>query len=706
MRNVTKGLLYHLPTKKIAQRFLEQCDRENIRWNSGKVATEKEIEVFEDYAIFVNLRNELQQTNRTFYRSLPLFNEFPIVEWEETPLEEFEVGEEVVVSGGGINDIHSFKIGESVTITAIDRSTTEFPIEARDKSGRIGWMKLSSISKIEGEKSVDSKFKKGDVVVVIGGMGLHGFNLGDIITVVEVDGSNVPYGCVRRDGGLVQWFTKSQIKLVEEREEMKSELRFEIGDIIVVTNEINGHEFKIGEAVKVVDIHHGGFYDDNGAAHYMAEALDGRAKWCLAESEVEEFEEDSEPTSNLKHKVGDRVVITTNIHGHDFEIGEVVEILNIHEADDGEHYLAGSVETGETWCVTDSELVSEDDYFEDTFEEFEDDYEDEDEDICDGCPSYDDCDIRDRKESEKSLFIEKDESLKVGDRVKFIGRNSDEGLLNYNVDNGDEIGKIGTFGTITDIYGDRAVSVLADEYPDSLCFSRKVIEKVESKEESEPEVESKKFGLGDIISGTAHSFYSITDQRMSEGEVIGLVLDGKVVAGTLGEAFGAAIDDDIIVRVIKHDSPWHETRDFPVSSKYFNLVRKAKMDSAKPIIIMIGDVKVVFNGDYTVVTDGKNSGVAKRHPDEEYNAIEGLKYAAERFNSKVEVATPKTEIEVGDKVVVIGSNETAKTVYDRHGFYTGQTVKVVEINLDGTLFLIADNGLRQTLSRKDVRVQG
>ena len=50
----------------------------------------------------------------------------------------------------------------------------------------------------------------------------------------------------------------------------------------------------------------------------------------------------------------------------------------------------------------------------------------------------------------------------------------------------------------------------------------------------------------------------------------------------------------------------------------------------KPTIIRLGNLKIVFNGDYTIVTDGRFTGKAKRNPADEYDAVVGLKLAAER----------------------------------------------------------------------------
>lgn len=51
----------------------------------------------------------------------------------------------------------------------------------------------------------------------------------------------------------------------------------------------------------------------------------------------------------------------------------------------------------------------------------------------------------------------------------------------------------------------------------------------------------------------------------------------------------------------------------------------------KPTIIRLGNLKIVFNGDYTIVTDGRFTGKAKRNPADEYDAVVGFKLAVERY---------------------------------------------------------------------------
>src|SRR5690554_6732772 len=56
-----------------------------------------------------------------------------------------------------------------------------------------------------------------------------------------------------------------------------------------------------------------------------------------------------------------------------------------------------------------------------------------------------------------------------------------------------------------------------------------------------------------------------------------------------------------------------------------------EIENPKPTIIHLNGIKIVFNGDYTIVTDGRVAGKAKRNPADKYDAVVGLKLAVERY---------------------------------------------------------------------------
>lgn len=93
-------------------------------------------------------------------------------------------------------------------------------------------------------------------------------------------------------------------------------------------------------------------------------------------------------------------------------------------------------------------------------------------------------------------------------------------------------------------------------------------------------------------------------------------------------------------------------------------------EKSKTTVLKLGEYKIVFNGDTTVVTDGTRKGVAKRHPDDEYSAIVGLQVALERFHGG-------RKPEVGDKVRVLKVD--GNSPYSDHLWEVGDVVTVVDI---------------------------
>ena len=103
---------------------------------------------------------------------------------------------------------------------------------------------------------------------------------------------------------------------------------------------------------------------------------------------------------------------------------------------------------------------------------------------------------------------------------------------------------------------------------------------------------------------------------------------------------------------------------------------RKEVEPTTPKVFRFGDVKIVFNGDFTVVTDGKRTGKAKKHEDDEYNALIGLQYAYDRFNTK-----DVKDLKKGDKLKVIGVSEDSP--YGKHHFDKGEIVSFARTSWDG-----------------------
>jgi hypothetical protein len=108
--------------------------------------------------------------------------------------------------------------------------------------------------------------------------------------------------------------------------------------------------------------------------------------------------------------------------------------------------------------------------------------------------------------------------------------------------------------------------------------------------------------------------------------------------------------------------------------------KKSTPEPSKPTIIHLNGVKIVFNGDYTIVTDGVRTGKAKKHEDDEYNAIEGLRVAVARFEGVECFPEKKREVKVGDNVRVIARKEDS--VFGRHCISVGNICEVTDIDFE------------------------
>jgi len=60
-------------------------------------------------------------------------------------------------------------------------------------------------------------------------------------------------------------------------------------------------------------------------------------------------------STELKHRVGDTVVITDNTGGHGYIVGDSLVVVSVHE--DGDAYYGPKDHKGFQWCFNDSECV-------------------------------------------------------------------------------------------------------------------------------------------------------------------------------------------------------------------------------------------------------------------------------------------------------------------------------------------------------------
>ena len=119
----------------------------------------------------------------------------------------------------------------------------------------------------------------------------------------------------------------------------------------------------------------------------------------------------------------------------------------------------------------------------------------------------------------------------------------------------------------------------------------------------------KKFSIGDsavIVANTNNHGFSIGETVRIISGLIPLPIDRHFAESLENGRQWYVADEDIVLT------------DNPIRPE-------------KPEIIRLGNLKIVFNGDYTIVTDGRFTGKAKRNPADEYDAVLGLKLAVERY---------------------------------------------------------------------------
>lgn len=154
-----------------------------------------------------------------------------------------------------------------------------------------------------------------------------------------------------------------------------------------------------------------------------------------------------------------------------------------------------------------------------------------------------------------------------------------------------------------------------------------------------------KFNVGDIIKGWQGSgcHYLVTNERMTKAEVVN-VYEG--------------VYDDIKIKVLECDDNSFIGREFRVCSKYFDLVKRKKEKSRKPIVI--------YNRGKEVIAVDKNTGkkaIARCCPEDTFDFETGAKIAFERLLSDPD------NIAIGDTVRVV----------DTGALYTTNVDKVIEM---------------------------
>lgn len=337
------------------------------------------------------------------------------------------------------------------------------------------------------------------------------------------------------------------------------------------------------------------------------------------------------------------------------------------------------------------------------------------------------------------------EKFNVGDRVKMVRPSC------YTFD------RIGNTGTVVELDTGRVmVSVDGQREPrfnlgNGWCY----FESAENWEviEEESKMAKCKFKVGDLVKGNDPRRYFYTNERMTKGVVLEVynhddikvkILEHsmKEVVGdaynvdpqyfdfyeepkkevkvtpqfkvgdkvkVLDERYGHGFNIGQVVEIVKicHDEELLNDKNYNYECRsdegevwYLDDIEIELVQNEKPktTVLKLGEYKIVFNGDTTVVTDGTRKGVAKRHPDDEYSAIVGLQVALERFNGG---RKPR----IGDMVRVLKVDGGSR--YGRHSYSVGDIVTVINFaNSDTDICCKDRSSFRQTLIAGEYEVLG
>ena len=461
-----------------------------------------------------------------------------------------------------------------------------------------------------------------------------------------------------------------------------AKFKFKVGDKVVIKGDLNFHGFENGEVIVIKEVDRYGGYTGYRVG-------DAPENWmCFDDREIEEYREE---TKVQKFMVGDRVrMVRLRSDGGSYsfdKIGNegVVKGIDSHLIRVDVRSKDNTIE-GNDWTYPLEnkcwEVIEEEPKLRVTSKV---------EPMC--IYSFDSVE-------DMSTF------LKIADQDGFDVINCDYGIEENGLRNKFRVNKN---KYIT--YGTYAYNI--PSYPD--------YERVQFKVEEEKEMSKCKFKVGDLVKGNNPRRYFYTNDKMTKGIVLEVHdhddIRVKILEHSMKEVVGDAYNVDPQyfdfyeepkkevevapkfkvgdkVRVVRLNSDFdyldypgqknigmvgviHEMLetgctidcDFEVPLWFhydgLELVQKEK---PKTTVLKLGEYKIIFNGDTTVVTDGTKKGVAKRHPDDEYDAIVGLQVALERFHGG---RKPK----IGDKVRVLKVDGNSK--YGRHSYSIWDIVTVI-----------------------------
>lgn len=125
---------------------------------------------------------------------------------------------------------------------------------------------------------------------------------------------------------------------------LKTGGEFAVGKKVMICGQKHGHEFEIGQVVEIV-----GYDEDARVLRWVCK--NGEERWWISEDEATVLKEEESGFA-----IGKKVKIHSHKHGHNFEIGQVVEIDGYDETAPYSHWIARSA-GGTQWYISEDEAT-------------------------------------------------------------------------------------------------------------------------------------------------------------------------------------------------------------------------------------------------------------------------------------------------------------------------------------------------------------
>lgn len=257
---------------------------------------------------------------------------------------QFKVGDRVQLANTP-DDADYGADGQIVTITDVDADDINV-YQVEDANGRTGWLEAQHVAPLDPE-SVEPKFAVGDKVLTPAGEGT--------VESISTEGYKINFGCgskatyqenqLRTPGDAEVEAAEEPVEEAAPTTETTAPVVPKVGDWVRVDGS-SGHYFPDGTLGTISVVYGGGsavdVQPDEGTI--MTDGKEAREQYLITGDYTIL---PAEPELPRPFQPGDRVEVTGNSNGHDFEIGSVrtldrVDPVNYHDANGTRWYTEGN----------------------------------------------------------------------------------------------------------------------------------------------------------------------------------------------------------------------------------------------------------------------------------------------------------------------------------------------------------------------------